>query len=182
MERKENQRVQLTKRLLREGILELLQEKPLNQINVSELCRAAGINRATFYKHYAIPQDVLRELEQEIVAQLRSLAPTEQTPETARMYMERICAYLYERCDLMRILLESQTDEDILEIVSETNRRYWSQFGKKSQHGLDEAGVRLMVTFYSSGAYYMIRQWLLEDVEKTPKEVAELVFRFVIRS
>jgi len=56
MEHRENQRVQLTKRLLKEALMKLLEEKPLEQINVSELCRVADINRATFYKHYAIPR------------------------------------------------------------------------------------------------------------------------------
>ena len=181
MEHQENQRVQLTKRLLKEALLKLLEQKRLDQINVSELCRAADINRATFYKHYAIPQDVLREMEQEIAATLRKLAPAVQTPETAKKYMEDICAYLYDRRPLMRILLESKTDEDILEIVSESNRRYWSQFGEKNQHGLDEDGTKLMVTFFSAGTYYMIRQWLLDGVEKTPREVADMVFRFVTK-
>lgn len=179
MEHRENQRVVLTKRLLKEGLLRLLQEKSLEQINVSELCRVAGINRATFYKHYSIPRDVLRDVEQGIVEALRKLAPSEQTPETAREYMERICTYLYDHRLLMRILLESKTDEDILEIVSETNRRYWSKFGQQKQHGMDEDGVKLTVTFFSAGSYYLIRQWLLDGVEKTPMEVADMVCRFV---
>ena len=179
MKTKENQRVALTKRLLQEGLTDLLRQKPLTEISVSELCRNAGINRATFYNHYAIPQDVLREMEQQIAAELRKMAPEEQTRETAKSYMEQICRYLYDRRSLMRILLESKTDEDILEIVSETNRRYWSHFGENSGHGLDEDGARLMVTFFSAGAYYLIRQWLLDGVEKTPGEVADLVFRFV---
>ena len=181
MERKDNQRVLLTKRLLKEGLLRLLSEKDLAQINVSELCREAGINRATFYNHYAIPQDVLRELEQDMARDLRNLAPKIQTVETARKYTEDICVYLYDRRDLIRILLNCKTDEDLLEIISETNCRFWSQFGQRQEHGLDESGAKLMVTFFSSGAYYLIRQWLLEDVQKTPQEVAELVFRFVTR-
>ena len=181
MERKENQRVQLTKRLLKEALLKLLEKKRLDQINVSELCRMADINRATFYKHYAIPQDVLREMEREIAVALRNLAPVEQTPETAKTYMESICAYLYSHRQLMRILLESKTDEDILEIVSETNRRYWSQFGEQNPHGMNEDGAKLMVTFFSAGTYYMIRQWLLDDVEKTPREVADMGCRFVTK-
>ena len=181
MQRRENQRVLLTKRLLKEALLKLLEEKPLGQINVSELCRVADINRATFYKHYSLPEDVLREMEQEIARELRSLAPAEQTPETAKQYIERICAYLYDNRPLMRILLESKTDEDILEIVSETNRRYWSQFGENNRHGLDEDSAKLMVTYFSAGTYYMIRRWLLDGVEKTPREVAELVFRLVTR-
>ena len=81
----------------------------------------------------------------------------------------------------MRILLECKTDEDILEIVSETNHRYWSRFGGNTEHGLDGDGAKLVVTFFSAGAYYMIRRWILEDVGKTPKEVADLIFHLVTR-
>ena len=179
MEQKENQRVQLTKRLLKEALLRLLERKSLDEINVSELCREAEINRATFYKHYAIPQDVLRDMERQIAEELRRMAPTEQTPETAVEYMKRICDFLQAHRPVMQILLECRTDEEILKIVTETNCRYWSHFGMKNPHGLDADGVKLMVTFFSAGAYHMIRQWLLEDVKKTPRELAEMMFRFV---
>ena len=52
MARKENQRITLTKKLLQEGLLRLLETKRLDKISVTELCREAGINRATFYNHY----------------------------------------------------------------------------------------------------------------------------------
>lgn len=181
MERKENQRVALTKRLLKEALLELLKEKSLQQINVSELCRAAGINRATFYKHYAIPQDVLREIEQNAVEDLRKMAPKVQTAESAKQYLENVCSQLYEHRAVLRILLECRTDEDLVEMFSESNRRYWGQYGERKEHGMDQDSAKLMVTFFSSGAYYLIRQWLLEDVQKTPKEVADLIFRFITR-
>lgn len=181
MERKENQRVLLTKRLLKEALLDLLSRKGLDEINVSELCREAGINRATFYKHYGVPQDVLREIEQDAVSDIRKLAPAVQTAESAKKYMEDICVYLYERREVLVILLNCKTDEDLLAIFSENNRCFWGKFGDKKDHGLDEASAKLMVTFFSSGAYYLIRQWLLEDVQKTPREVAELVCRFVTR-
>lgn len=182
MEHRENQRVLLTKRLLKEGLLELLRRKELEKINVSELCREAGINRATFYKHYTMPQDVLRQIEQDLVEDLRELAPAVRTAENGRRYLEDICTYLYDRRELMQILLSCNTDEDLVSMFSEANRRYWGQYGSRNEHGLDEDGVKLMVTFFSSGGYYLIRQWLLDDVKKTPTEVADLVFRFVTRS
>lgn len=181
MERRENQRVLLTKRLLKEALLGLLAEKSLGQINVSALCREAGINRAAFYKHYSMPEDVLREIEQDMVGDLRSMAPGVRTVETGRAYLVDICTYLYERRKLMRVLLNCNTDEDLVVMFSELNRRYWGQYGTENELRLDEDGVKLMVTFFSSGGYYLIRQWLLEDVQKTPREVADLVFRFVTR-
>ena len=39
----------------------------------------------------------------------------------------------------------------------------------------NEDSKRLMITFLTNGTYHMIRQWLLEDLPKTPKEMGELV-------
>lgn len=47
-QKQENQRTRLTKRLLREGLLELLRDKPVEHITVKELCELAELNRSTF--------------------------------------------------------------------------------------------------------------------------------------
>ena len=64
-EREESRRVLMTKRLLKEALLELLDEKPLEEISVAELCRRADVQRATFYNHYAIVEDLYNDLKRE---------------------------------------------------------------------------------------------------------------------
>ncbi len=53
--KKINMRVAVTKRMLKEGLLRCLETKDLEEITISELCKEAGINRATFYKHFNTP-------------------------------------------------------------------------------------------------------------------------------
>ena len=53
MEKKENQRITLTKRLLQEALLLMLRDESINKISVRDLCEKAGINRTTFYNHYS---------------------------------------------------------------------------------------------------------------------------------
>ena len=45
---KENQRVMLTKQLLKESLIYLMKKKEIQKVSVSELCHNAGINRVTF--------------------------------------------------------------------------------------------------------------------------------------
>ena len=73
MEKKENQRIALTKRLLKESLMQLMSEKNLSKITVSELCETAGINRSTFYNHYGCPADVLIEIENGVIADLEQI-------------------------------------------------------------------------------------------------------------
>lgn len=61
----ENQRVRLTKRLLSESLLSLMEQKAFEQISVVELCNKAGVNRATFYRYYSSPIDILKEIQTE---------------------------------------------------------------------------------------------------------------------
>ena len=62
----ENQRTRMTKRLFCEQMIQMMQEKPIDEISVSELCRRAGINRTTFYRYYTIPRDILSDIQSDL--------------------------------------------------------------------------------------------------------------------
>ncbi|MBQ3999961.1 MAG: helix-turn-helix transcriptional regulator, partial [Oscillospiraceae bacterium] len=55
----ENQRVRLTKRMLKDALISLMQDRPFDRITVKRLCEEAGINRTTFYLHYADTEQLL---------------------------------------------------------------------------------------------------------------------------
>ena len=59
---KENQRITISKRMLKEGLLRCLKHTEIDKLSISDLCRESGINRATFYHHYQLPKDVLSDI------------------------------------------------------------------------------------------------------------------------
>lgn len=59
-----------TQRSLRAAALLLARSEEISSISVSDLCRAAGVNRATFYRHATTPFEIL---EAAIVEDLDSL-------------------------------------------------------------------------------------------------------------
>ena len=65
--RKLDIRVIKTKKAIREGVLQLLSEKTIDDISITELAQVAQINRKTFYNYYQSPHQVLDELESELV-------------------------------------------------------------------------------------------------------------------
>ncbi|MBP3434399.1 MAG: TetR/AcrR family transcriptional regulator, partial [Clostridia bacterium] len=90
---KENQRVALSKRLLKEALVRLLEKKKLDNITVFELCAEAGINRATFYRHYGIPKDLLLDLELDMVEEIRSVLKKPFQKENVLENIETIFTY-----------------------------------------------------------------------------------------
>ena len=67
VEKKTDRRILKTKRALRESLLYLLKEQPIQKISVSRLCEKSDINRSTFYTYYSSPMDLLESIEDEIL-------------------------------------------------------------------------------------------------------------------
>ena len=60
--RKTDRRTLMTKGMIKDALLELLQNTPYEKISVTALCKQSEITRATFYLHYNNIDDVLDEL------------------------------------------------------------------------------------------------------------------------
>ena len=60
--RKTDRRTLMTKGMIKDALLELLQNTPYEKITVTALCKQSEITRATFYLHYNNIDDVLDEL------------------------------------------------------------------------------------------------------------------------
>lgn len=63
-------RIVKTKEALHNALLELLNEKVLEDISISEICRKAKVNRGTFYLHYNQIEDLFKDYFKEITADL----------------------------------------------------------------------------------------------------------------
>lgn len=66
-------RVIKTRRTIRGALIELMGEKELGSITVSELSARAMVNRKTFYRHYRTVSDVVTELENEILSEFSDI-------------------------------------------------------------------------------------------------------------
>lgn len=58
---KEDLRVFKTKNALKNALLELLIKQPFEEIKIIDICKAAYVNRSTFYFHYSSKYDLLEE-------------------------------------------------------------------------------------------------------------------------
>lgn len=173
---KENQRITVTKRMLKEGLLRLLEVKPLDKIRVSELCGESGINRATFYRHYQTPQDVLLELELDMMKQIASSSKFPNNLAEAQKHLENACTYIYEHSDIARILFRCNADEDMMRGLNGIFRYFWELRKEEPQFAhMDEDTARIIAALLGGGCYCLLRQWILEDIKKTPQEIAAII-------
>ena len=173
----ENQRVVITKRMLREGLLRLLETKELDKINITELCKEAGINRITFYRHYETPRDVLREMENDLLDELKhSMRIPKSLPEF-KVYLEEVCDFLDSHIDLLKIMIQNNTDSEFLFLLNDFFQEIHKDRGLTGVLGEADPEVLQILSIYNAGGgYFLMRQWLLGNIEKTPKEIANIFY------
>lgn len=178
MAAKENQRIALTRRLLQEGLLRLLRHNDLENISVTALCKEAGINRATFYNHYTSPSSLLEEMEFQLVSQLHQIG-TSSSVEEVPVKLEQYCIKLKENAELVEILVRYHADKDLEEIIVSLTEFYDKHRLDVNQTKLDPDTTHLVSTFLYTGCYALVREWLTRGIDKTPREVAELMISII---
>ena len=179
---KEDQRIRLTKRLLKEKLIELLDKKRIDKISVTELCKQAEINRSTFYQHYSTPKDVLldieREFSREAVASLRRINPG----STLEERLTQICAFIYQNAAMQKIILKNTSDSDVAQVFSDSGFHIWdiSDYLCNDQD-MDEISRNLASVFINYGISRVVREWIVNDIPKTPREIAEIICGIMLR-
>jgi AcrR family transcriptional regulator len=79
-ERKNDRRVRYTKTALKQSLLELMRDRPIEKITVKDICEKADINRGTFYAHYTDPYDLLTQIEDELFNEILKYVETSLQP------------------------------------------------------------------------------------------------------
>lgn len=166
-----NQRVVITKRMLKEALLHILESKTIDKVNITELCKEAGINRATFYTHYETPNDILNEIERDIVLEIEDRHKKITNPSLQSL-TEIMCQYLYQNAHIVRILLRNFTGEDLAKMI---NHYYETIINSSLASNLDADTLKLITTYLTGGGFFLLAYWIKEEIPKSPQEIATLI-------
>ena len=173
----ENQRVMLTKRLLKEALLRLLADASIQKISVTQLCQEAGINRATFYRHYGSQYDVLSEMKMSMLCGLQTTLGEDvlENPDAFQQQAQLVCEYLWEHAGESKLFLgNTGLGSDFAKKLFQ-HIRGQSMLEQYCGMSLDANERELVLSFWENGFFSMLRQWLVEEVPMKPEEVAKLM-------
>lgn len=174
---KENQRIIITKKLLWEGLVRLLETRELDKISITELCERSGINRATFYRHYNTPRDILIEAQVIFAEEMYRAVNKKNIDRTSPAYLESVCTYIYDNAGLIKIFMRNNSEQELLDIMHKLIIKQGRMH--EEVNGIDDVSLELVGAFVAGGSYNMLRKWLMDDIQKTPQEIAETVTLFI---
>lgn len=109
---KTDARVRYTRRVIKESLLRMLEDRPVNRITVKEVCEAAQINRATFYAHFTDCFDVLNQMENDLLADFERSLSFASVVDVMDM-IEQIYAMIDQNAEACRVLIFQNKDSSL---------------------------------------------------------------------
>lgn len=171
-----NQRIALTKKLLKNSLIEMLQSQNIYEISIRELCLNAGINRSTFYKYYGSQFDLLSEMEQDLLVNIGSTLDVE--VGYSRNVLEQILDYLEENIDFVRLLFNSNVDPEFPKKLFSLEPIHRMIGTLKSD--MNEEECEYYDCFILYGAYETIRRWINKENREEHSHIASMLFKFIM--
>ena len=124
MQYKEDLRIQKTRKVLRESILALLKDQPLEKITVKDICDRAMVNRMTFYKHYEdkylLLDDAINEIKDSIINEIpkkKNNSSIDEISEYLVSVLEKVIEYIEANIEYIRSL-EKNSSVELVSIIA----------------------------------------------------------------
>lgn len=177
-EKREDGRVRYTKMVIRSSLIALLREKPIAKVTVTEICRGANVNRATFYAHYADPVDLLHSIEAETTADITGkLGNAFSTADPdLKETLTRVFEYIRDNAETCAVLLSDGGDNSFqAQVVGMLEKRFISEW--TAARAVSREDAEYLYTFAAIGSVGLIHKWLGEGMKKSPAEMADLVLK-----
>lgn len=171
---KQDRRVKYTQMVLKEALLELLQDKPIERISVKEICEKADINRSTFYVHYGSPNELLDSINDDVYDEIKAA----NTGFTDMMsFLTGIYDIMYKHRKLLMLLTKGMCHMNIMFRIFDLWRDDFKMAMK--QAGVPEDKWDDAYLFISCGTSALICVWAMGEIKKTSAEIAEETYALI---
>lgn len=171
-----DRRIKYTKKIIKDTFIELVTEKDIKKITVSEICAKADINRATFYRYYLDVFDLLDSIKKEFEIELKNAySPKSEQDNTVMNFAKAMLEVFLANKELVKMLFNTNNGlyflNNILEIAYSRCKEKW----EKDLPNISEEDMEYASIFIFNGALGVINFWVQNNFDKDINEIAEII-------
>ena len=164
-----------SRKMIREAFLELLKEKEINKITVTDIVNKADLNRSTFYAHYMDIRAITEEIENEVIDKMIEILkkfefknffnhPTPLLLEVSR--------FLESNQETYKILLKVNDAETFLKKLKKEFAKYMISDTDIPEYLKDSKMVNLRISYFAGGIINMYQDWFNGSVDCSLNDIA----------
>ena len=162
---KNNRRKQASAQKIQETFLSFLQTKELSQITVAEICKAAALNRGTFYSHYTDIYDLAEQLCLELEQDVLQLLVLEAGWQQSRLEFLKLFQHIQDNQNLYTFYFK---------LGYESRDRTWYDL-RDLQSMPDVSAIDYHVAFFRHGFNAIVKLWLQRGCRETPEQMCQVL-------
>lgn len=170
-----DRRVKYTKNIIKNTFLNLLKEKDISKITVSEICKISDINRATFYRYYIDIYDLLEKIEQDFILELANATEDENETNIA-LFLHKILEVFLNNKELVKLIFNTKNGigslDSILEVAYTKSCNIWKR-DLRDDITIEE--MEFAFIFIFNGALGIINFWIKNDFEQDIDDISNRV-------
>ena len=173
-----NRRVKMTKRLIKEAFINLMEKCPLNKITVKQICENADVNRSTFYAHYSDQYELFEEIQEDII----SITPKISLYEKHNIFknLTAFFEFIDKNKKIYKIIFENSTG------VYFRNRVLNKIFNRddkdinwvKNEMSLGDC-MHFKMLMCAFGGMTMVEKWIFGEFSASSEELATYMAHFI---
>ena len=141
-----------------QALFQLLQEKPISDIRISEICEIAGVGRMSFYRNYKSKEDVIAK---KLLALIQEWGDDFENKGDPNYFSESLILHYYNHKDLYLLLHKQGLSGMIHETILAACK-------------LDEAESNLeryAKSMFAGMIWGWIDEWMRQGMPETPDEL-----------
>lgn len=173
-------RIVYSKKCLKNAFFELLKEKPFNKITVTEICKLADINRATFYKYYDNPEDLLDKIENEYIEKLKDDIKKCVEEKKVPLY-QFLFNDVKENFDFFKLVLVDNYDDNFRKKYLDACHDAEINEIKYYFPGISNMQCEWIFYFTTEGCIGIFKEWLNGEIDASLEQMITFTTDFVGR-
>lgn len=171
-----------SRRMIREAYTQLLKEKDISKITVTDIVTKADLNRATFYAHYPDVRGVTEEIEDEIIEKmidvLKEFKFTSFFKNPAPLLL-KLSRCLEKDDEFYRTLIRANGSEIFMEKLKNVFSDYMLNNSDIPVDMRHTKTVRLRVYYFAGEIINLYKQWFRGDLDCTLNDIALEISRLL---
>jgi len=183
---KNDRRIRKSKESLKHSLINLMKDKPINNITVKELVLAADLNRSTFYNYYCDIPDMLEKLETELYNEFMRILElhvikdhkTHDLYKEAHEFIEDMCDVINENVDFCQCIFSQNGDISFLFKLEELVEDHIKDQLRQDFDGKMDYPA-YVYSFVKSGYIGILKSWMKGGCVESSQDIANLTYNLV---
>lgn len=161
MNTKNNKRKRDSVQKIEKSFINMIQQKEINQITVTDICKDTGLNRSTFYANFIDVYDLADKLREKLENDF-----SRQFSEKADRDAVTMFRHIYENQIFYKTYFKLGYDEKHQSYVYDITR---------AEKDFNSKHIKYHIEFFKSGINSIIKMWLNSGCKESPEEMAKIL-------